>query len=134
MGHVERFWRPHFSSTIILLYPPCLHIPISLNTSQIVWWIEQIGQSNCWDIFGSLFCTILSLCLPNLMSAIISHFKELPYPRHYNPRFVHFLPPFYIEVRFILQTTYVLKTEILHFFSLKSAVYTQERFLIKSGL
>ena len=29
----------------------------------------------------------------------------LPYARHYNPRFVYFLPHFYIEVRFILQTT-----------------------------
>ena len=44
-----------------------------------------------------------------------------------------FLPPFYIEERFILQTIYVLKTEILHFLSLKSAVYTRERLLIKSG-
>ena len=40
----------------------------------------------------------------------------------------------YIEERFILQTIFVLKTEILHFLSLKSAVYTQERLLIKSGL
>ena len=40
----------------------------------------------------------------------------------------------YIEERFILQTIYVLKKGILHFLSLKSAVYTQERLLIKSGL
>ena len=31
----------------------------------------------------------------------------IPYARHYNPRFVFFLPPFLFEVRFILQTTYV---------------------------
>ena len=59
--------------------------------------------------------------------------KPLPYTHHYNPRFVYFLPHFYIEERFILQTTYVLKTEILRFLSLKSAVYTQDRLLIKSG-
>ena len=58
----------------------------------------------------------------------------VPYARHYNPRFVYFLPHFYIEVRFILQTTYGLKTEILHFLSLKSAVYIRERFQIESGL
>ena len=58
----------------------------------------------------------------------------IPYARHYNPRFVIFLLPFLFEVRFILQTTYGLKTEILHFLSLKSAVYTRERLLIKSGL
>ena len=46
--------------------------------------------------------------------------------------FVYFLPHF--SLRFIFQTIYVLKTEILHFLSLKSAVYTQERLLIKSGL
>jgi hypothetical protein len=60
--------------------------------------------------------------------------QYIPYACHYNPRFVHFLPPFYFEVRFILQTIYVLKTKILHFKGLKSAVYTQERLLIKSGL
>ena len=60
--------------------------------------------------------------------------SEIPYARHYNPRFVYFLPHFYIEVRFILQTTYGLKTEILYFLSLKSAVYIRERFLIESGL
>ena len=59
---------------------------------------------------------------------------RIPYARHYNPRFVYFLPHFYIEVRFILQTTYVLKMDILHFLSLKSAVYNWERFQIESGL
>ena len=59
---------------------------------------------------------------------------KVPYAPHYNPRFVYFLPPFYIEERFILQTIYVLKTNILHFLSLKSAVYTRERLLIKRGL
>ena len=45
--------------------------------------------------------------------------ENIPYTRHYNPRFVYFLPPFYIEEWFILQTIYVLKTEILHFFKPK---------------
>ena len=58
----------------------------------------------------------------------------IPYARHYNPRFVLFLPHFSFSLRFILQTIYVLKTKILHFLSLKSAVYIRERFLIKSGL
>ena len=49
-------------------------------------------------------------------------------------RFVYFLPHFYIEERFILQTTYGLKTEILHFLSLKSAAYKRERLQIESGL
>ena len=39
----------------------------------------------------------------------------LPYARHYNPRFVYFLPNFYIEVRFILQTTYGLKRKFFIF-------------------
>ena len=52
---------------------------------------------------------------------------RIPYARHYNPRFVYFLPPFYIEEWFILQTIYVQETENLHFLSLKSAVYTQEQ-------
>ena len=56
---------------------------------------------------------------------------------HYKPRLVYFFTPFftavYIEERFILQTFYLLKTEILHFLSLKSTVYTRERLLI-SGL
>ena len=34
----------------------------------------------------------------------------------------------------VLQTIYVLKTEILHFLSLKSAAYKRERHQIKSGL
>ena len=49
---------------------------------------------------------------------------EIPYARHHNPRFIYLLPHFCIEVRFILQTTHGLKMEILHFLSLKSAVFT----------
>ena len=33
----------------------------------------------------------------------------IPYERHYNPRFVFFLPHFSFSLRFILQTIYVLK-------------------------
>ena len=65
---------------------------------------------------------------------IMSRQFQLPYARHYNPRFVYFLAHFWFSLRFILQTIYVLKMEILHFLSLKSAVYTRERLLIKSGL
>ena len=53
--------------------------------------------------------------------------------RHYKPRLVFFDPFFtavYNQERLILQTIYVLNKEIL----LKSAVYNQERFQIKSGL
>ena len=50
--------------------------------------------------------------------------KEISKPRKYA----------IILRKLILQTIYVLKTEILHFLSLKSAVYTRERLLIKSGL
>ena len=56
---------------------------------------------------------------------------QLPQARHCNPRFVYFLPSFYIEERFKLQTIYVLNTEIFHFLS---AVNTREWLLIKSGL
>ena len=76
------------------------------------------------------------LSFDQILRTILQMFaeKKIPYARHYNPWFVYFLPHFYIEVRFILQTTYGLKTEILPFLSLQSAVYIQERFLIKSGL
>ena len=58
----------------------------------------------------------------------------IPYARHYNPRFVYFLPHFFQKPLFMLQTIYVLEMEILYFLSLKSAVFTWERLLIKSGL
>ena len=58
----------------------------------------------------------------------------IPYAHNHNPRFVNFLPPFYIEERFILETIYELKMEILQFLSLKSAAYKQERLQIESGL
>ena len=58
----------------------------------------------------------------------------IPYARHYNPRFVYFLPHVWFSLWFILQTIYVLKTEILHLLSLKSAVYNRELFQIQSGL
>ena len=80
---------------------------------------------------------ILLLLKQNVLKGSLSYhlsFRNVPYAHHYNPRFVYFLPPFDIEEQFILQTIYVLKTEILHFLSLKSAVYTRERLLIKSGL
>ena len=49
--------------------------------------------------------------------------NRVPYARHYNPRFVLFLPHFSFSLRFILQTIYVLKTKNLHFLSLKSGLY-----------
>jgi hypothetical protein len=45
--------------------------------------------------------------------------------RHYNPRFVYFLPQFC--VRFILQTIYVAKQGRL---GIKSAVYNQEQVIM----
>ena len=60
--------------------------------------------------------------------------SELPYARHYKPRLVFFFTQFSIQLRLILQTIYVLKTEILHFLSQKSAAYKRERLQIESGL
>ena len=45
-----------------------------------------------------------------------------------------FFTHFSLRLRLILQTIYVLKTEILHFLSLKSAAYKRERLQIESGL
>ena len=64
----------------------------------------------------------------------LTKIQNIPYAHHFNPRIVYFWPPFHIEEQFILQTVYGLKTEILHFLSLKSAVYIQERFQIESRL
>ena len=60
--------------------------------------------------------------------------SNIPYARHYNPRFVLFLPHISFSLKFILQTIYVLKTKILYFLSLKSAVYIGSLFLMKSVL
>ena len=60
--------------------------------------------------------------------------EGLPYARHYKPRLVFFFTQFSLQLRLILKTIYVLKTEILHFLSLKSAAYKWERLQIKSGL
>ena len=54
--------------------------------------------------------------------------------RHYKPRLVYFFTQFSLWLRLILQTIYVLKMEILHFSSSKSAAYKQERLQIESGL
>ena len=55
--------------------------------------------------------------------------KNKPYAPHYNPRvFTPFFPAVFIEERFILQTIYVLKTEVLHFLSLKSGENFNESF------
>ena len=45
-----------------------------------------------------------------------------------------FFTQFSLWLRLMLQTSYVLKTEILQFLSLKSAAYKQERLQIESGL
>ena len=59
---------------------------------------------------------------------------RIPYARHYKPRLVFFFTHFSLRLRLVLQTIYVLKTEILHFLRLKSAAYKQERLQIESGL
>ena len=58
----------------------------------------------------------------------------IPYARHYKPWLIFFFTQFSLQLRLILQTIYVLKTEILHFLSLKSAAYKRERLQIESGL
>ena len=74
-----------------------------------------------------------------LYSCIVLDFRflldgYLPYARHYKPRLIFFFTQFSLQLRLILQTIYVLKTEILHFLSLESAAYKQERLQIESGL
>ena len=61
----------------------------------------------------------------------------VPYARHYNPRFVYFLPHF--SVRFIIKSgLYYRLFKYINIkqgkLGLKSEVYNQERFQIKSGL
>ena len=60
----------------------------------------------------------------------------IPNARYYKPRLVFFLPNFHFGcgLCLILQTIYVLKMEILHFLSSKSAAYKQERLQIESSL
>ena len=102
------------------------------------WTLIEDNKKNkvaCFIIFWSFSWQNIKINYTYIFPAISrDHTKYVPYARHYYPWFVSFLPPFYVEVRFILQTVYVLKTKILHFLSLKSAVYTRERLLIKSGL
>ena len=59
---------------------------------------------------------------------------NLPYAHHYKPRLVFFYTQFSLWLRLILQTIYVLKMEILHFLSSKSAAYKREWLQIESGL
>ena len=49
-------------------------------------------------------------------------------------RGLYFFYPIFILAAAKLQTTYVLKMEILHFLSSKSAAYERERLQIESGL
>ena len=60
--------------------------------------------------------------------------KYIPYARHYKPRLISFFTQFSLQLQLILQTISVLKTEILHFLSLKSAAYKREWLQIESGL
>ena len=48
--------------------------------------------------------------------------------------FTPFFTAVYIVERLVFQTIYVLNKEILQFLGLKSAVYNQEQFQIKSEL
>ena len=53
-----------------------------------------------------------------IMHAGIFSQIKIPYARHYNPRFVYFLHPFFtavyiVEWLIVLQTIYVLNKEIL---------------------
>ena len=59
---------------------------------------------------------------------------HIPYARHYKPWLIFFFTKFSLQLRLILQTIYVLKREILHFLSSKSAAYKRERLQIKSSL
>ena len=66
--------------------------------------------------------------------SIVSICYYIMYARHYKPRLVFFLLPFftvaYIVERLVLQTNYVLYKEICQFLSLKSAVSNQERVIM----
>ena len=59
--------------------------------------------------------------------AIAFHFFRIPYARHYNPRFVYFLPTFW-SPKNVFSRGFFLKILDLCMVSI------QERFLIKSGL
>ena len=69
-------------------------------------------------------------------NTICSNYYEfhLPYARHYKPRLAFFFTQFSFWLRFILQTIYVLKMEILHSLSSKSAAYKQERLQIERSI
>ena len=86
---------------------------------------------NKHKIARNVFCWVGPL---SLHCFLFSFWTDLPYARHYKPRFVFFFTQFSLQLRLILQTIYVLKTEILHFLSLKSAAYKRERLQIESGL
>jgi len=79
-------------------------------------------------LFG--FCPSCPSCLANCKQRL----HNIPYARHYKPRLVFFFTQFSLWLRLILQTIYVLKVEILHFLSSKSAAYKRERLQIESGL
>ena len=60
--------------------------------------------------------------------------NSLPYARHYKLRLVFLFTQFSLWLQLILQTIYVLKMELLHFLSSKSAAYKLEQLQIKSSL
>ena len=72
---------------------------------------------------------MIIIIMPDSIS-VIELSKKIPYARHYNPRFVYFLPSFYIEERFILQTSYVLKIKPKIRGLYTRAVTDQERVIV----
>ena len=95
-----------------------------------------LPQWVCW-ISGNINLAawvIAKAFSPILETSIFKSGVYIPYARHYKPRLVFFFTQISLQLRLILQTIYVLKTEILHFLSLKSAAYKWERPQIESGL
>ena len=89
-----------------------------------------------WGILAGGFLTELESIFYVIKRDFLFYFESvyLPYARHYKPRLVLYFTQFSLWLRPILQTIYVLKMEILHFLSSKSAAYKQERLQIESGL
>ena len=76
-------------------------------------------------------------CVTNYVVGIVQNIfisvefvNKVPYARHYKPRLVIFFTQVSLWLRLMLQTSYVLKKEILQFLSLKSAASNRERLMM----
>ena len=75
----------------------------------------SVESERAFSITGQFATKLRKKLADNTLNSLFVYLNYVPYARHYNPRFVLFLPHFSFSLRFILQTTYGLKTDILHF-------------------